>query len=43
MYIYQLRIKNLKSFKDITFQFNKDINILTGVNNSGKTTVLEAL
>ncbi|MBL7690588.1 MAG: ATP-binding protein, partial [Flavipsychrobacter sp.] len=29
--------------KDVTFSFNKDINILTGVNNSGKTTVLEAL
>jgi len=28
---------------DITLYFNKDVNILTGKNNSGKTTVLEAL
>lgn len=43
MYIKSLNIKNFKSFKDIIFHFNKDLNVLTGVNNSGKTTVLEAL
>ncbi len=43
MHIHKFQIKNFKSIKDITLFFNKDLNILTGVNNSGKTTVLEAL
>jgi energy-coupling factor transporter ATP-binding protein EcfA2 len=43
MFIKQLKIKDFKSFKDVTIHFNKDLNILTGKNNSGKTTVLEAL
>lgn len=43
MYIHKFQIKNFKSFKDITLFFNKELNVLTGVNNSGKTTVLEAL
>jgi len=43
MHIHKFQIKNFKSIKDITLYFNKDLNILTGVNNSGKTTVLEAL
>lgn len=43
MNIKTFHIKNFKSFKEVTFHFNKDLNILTGVNNSGKTTVLEAL
>jgi len=43
MYIKKFNIKNFKSFNDVTFYFNSEINILTGKNNSGKTTVLEAL
>jgi len=43
MYIKKFNIKNFKTFKDITFLFNADVNILTGKNNTGKTTVLEAL
>lgn len=43
MNIHNFQIKNFKSFKDITLYFNKDLNILTGINNSGKTTILEAL
>ena len=43
MYIKTINIKNFKSFKDVTIHFNKDLNMLTGINNSGKTTVLEAL
>ncbi len=43
MYIKRFNIKNFKSFKDVTFHFNSDVNILTGKNNTGKTTVLEAL
>ncbi len=43
MYIRKFNIKNFKTFKDIIFLFNADVNILTGKNNTGKTTVLEAL
>lgn len=43
MHIHTFQIKNFKAVKDITLYFNQDLNILTGINNSGKTTVLEAL
>lgn len=43
MYIQKIRIQNFKSYENIIFYFNKDINIFTGTNNSGKTTVLEAI
>lgn len=43
MFIKKIQIQNFKSFQDITINFNRDVNILTGRNNSGKTTVLEAL
>jgi len=43
MYISEFRVKNFKSFKDATFHFNSDLNVFTGINNAGKTTVLEAI
>ncbi len=43
MYIKEFRIKNFRLFKDFSITFNKDINIFTGTNNSGKTTLLEAI
>ncbi len=43
MYLKTLQIKNFKSFQDITIEFNAGVNILTGVNNAGKTTMLEAV
>jgi AAA15 family ATPase/GTPase len=43
MFIKKFQIQNFKSFQDITIHFNQDVNILTGQNNAGKTTVLEAL
>ncbi|MCE7923468.1 MAG: hypothetical protein DYG98_10450 [Haliscomenobacteraceae bacterium CHB4] len=43
MYIAHFAIQNFKSFEAVTLDFNPDLNILTGKNNSGKTTVLEAL
>ena len=43
MYLSKFRIQNFKSFDDVTFHFHEKVNILTGVNNSGKTSVLEAL
>ena len=43
MHIHTLNIKNFKLFKDVTVILDPHVNILTGANNSGKTTVLEAL
>jgi AAA15 family ATPase/GTPase len=43
MYIKEFQIVNFKAFRDVHITFNSQVNILTGVNNSGKTTVLEAL
>jgi len=43
MHIQSIKIKNFKSFQDVTISLNSDINIFTGKNNSGKTTVLEAI
>jgi AAA15 family ATPase/GTPase len=43
MYLRSIHIQNFKSFENVTIHFNKDINIFTGVNNSGKTTILEAI
>jgi predicted ATP-dependent endonuclease of OLD family len=43
MKISKLKINNFKTYEDVEFNFIEDINIFTGVNNCGKTTVLEAL
>lgn len=43
MYLKTFTIKNFKAFKNVTIHFNSTLNVLTGRNNSGKTTVLEAL
>ncbi len=43
MYISQLRIKNFRVFDEITLSLNKGINILIGENNSGKTSIIDAL
>ena len=41
--IEKMKIVNFKTFKEVDFHFNDTINILTGTNNCGKTTVLEAI
>ncbi|MDP8238931.1 MAG: AAA family ATPase [Candidatus Hatepunaea meridiana] len=43
MHITKLIISNFKMFENRTFDFNKDINILVGDNESGKSTILEAI
>ena len=43
MFVQKFQVQNFKSFQDITIYFNKDVNVLTGKNNSGKTTIIEAL
>lgn len=43
MYIKQLIIKGYKKFSEFTIDFNKNLNVLIGENESGKSTVLEAI
>lgn len=43
MYIQKLIVNNFKKIKSDSFDFNESINILVGDNDSGKTTILEAL
>lgn len=43
MYISRFQVKNFKLFQDIVVEFNPILSIFTGVNNSGKTTLLQAL
>lgn len=43
MKLNKLKIKNFKQFRDQEFEFNDDINIIVGDNESGKSTVLEAI
>jgi predicted ATPase len=38
-----IRLQNFKSFKDTTITFNAGLNVLIGLNGSGKTNVLLAL
>ncbi len=43
MKISKIQIKNFKSFQDVTVDLEPDFNVFTGVNNSGKTNLLEAI
>ena len=43
MIIRKLKLKNFKKFEDQTFEFNDDINIIVGDNESGKSSLLEAI
>lgn len=42
-YIKNLRIIGLKKFQDYFIEFNKETNILVGENESGKSTIIEAI
>ncbi|MBF2599169.1 AAA family ATPase [Listeria seeligeri] len=42
-HIKKLHIHGLKKFKDFNIEFNEKINILVGANESGKSTILEAI
>ena len=43
MYISKLKVKNFKCFQDVEFEFNSNFNLIIGENNSGKSTIFEAL
>lgn len=41
--ISKIKLHNFKRFKDLTLNVNPDINILVGDNESGKSTILQAI
>lgn len=43
MHISKIFVKNFKKIREEYFDFNEDINILVGDNESGKSTILEAI
>ena len=43
MKISKLKLFNYKQFKEFSIDFNDDTNLLIGDNESGKSTILEAI
>lgn len=43
MKIKSIRIENFRSVKEISIDFSENLNVLVGINGSGKTTILDAL
>lgn len=43
MYIDKLVIKNIRCFEEETLQLSKNINLLVGENNSGKSTIIKSI
>lgn len=43
MYLQKLVLENFRSFVDAQIHFAQDMTVLTGANNSGKSSVLDAL
>lgn len=43
IYIQRLKIKNFRSIKNQEIDFRKDINILVGANDAGKSNIFEAI
>ena len=41
--ITKIKLHNFKRFRDLTLEVNPDINILIGDNESGKSTILQAV
>lgn len=43
MYIKKIKIKNFKCFEEYEMEFNDKLNVLVGINDIGKSTLLEAI
>ena len=43
MYFKNFHIKHFRCIEDLTIEFKKGVNVLIGENNTGKTTILDAL
>ena len=42
-FIKKLKLHNYKRFKELELELDKELNVLIGDNESGKTTILEAI
>src|SRR5690349_10595225 len=43
MQLKRFQAKSIHGFLDFDFRFNKDVTFLTGINGSGKTSVVQSL
>lgn len=43
MYLKKLTLQNFRNIRDLSVEFSKEINIISGINGQGKTNVLEAI
>ncbi|WP_418609431.1 ATP-dependent nuclease [Pseudoalteromonas sp. US3C1013] len=43
MFFSEIYIDNFKTLRKVRIKLNKELNVFTGTNNAGKTTILEAL
>lgn len=43
MQLKRIYIDNFKNYRKVAINFNSKLNVFTGVNNAGKTTILEAI
>lgn len=43
MEITKVYVNNFKAYRKCTFEVNNNLNVITGTNNAGKTTILEAI
>ena len=42
MYIKNIKLHNFRGIKDLSINFDKNINVIVGVNGIGKTSILDA-
>ena len=43
MYLKELNLSNFRSCKETVVEFQKELTVLVGENNSGKSTIIDAL
>lgn len=43
MFIKDLSLKNFRNYKNISLEFSPEINLITGINATGKTNILESI
>ena len=43
MYIRELKLKNFRNYRDLTIEFDRRVNLITGQNAQGKTNLIESL
>ena len=43
MWLRELQIRNFRKIEDLTIEFPRGLTVLVGENNSGKTTIIDAL